>query len=333
MKLINPEKKRFSRREFLSFFAKAGCAYILLETVGFLVSVEVAKHIEITHHVIETKGLTKKWDRTFILHFSDMHISQRGVDFINPDVVAQLASDVSGYLQSVGADSRKTFHIDTGDVVSKRTGSGIATPLEDVAESLHHLRKIPAAHRFAVEGNHDVSHPQSEKIAQMLEDAGFNLLGKPEQSNFILDSELLPFTLLGLPDFTSRRNWYSSQAAKKIIPELEQFRSTKPLLVPTHTSISDSWQGGVLGNTAQNALFLHGHTHGGQMGPNTPMQALGTYYALHRFEYASQFYRGLKQFGSNMVSVSSGVGHSAEHKVRTARPEVIIYELRSAPAA
>lgn len=325
-------QKEFTRREFFKLAVPA-LAYAAYESVAFKVSVENAKDIGIFHHVIHMPNIDKKWDKTYLLHFSDSHISSRGVDFIDPGVIDTYTTELQSYLNIIGASEGKTIIIDTGDLVSDRTGTGEPTPLADLDEALGYIARIPALVKFSVEGNHEIRHPENAQISTILDSHEYVRLGLTDQSQYVFDPDSLPFSIVGLPDFTMReRFWYQSATAESFLSEVSARDTNKPIIVAAHTSMIDSWKNGVLQDVVKNGLFLHGHTHGGQIGANSPAQYLaGRVAVFNRVKQKSKYYRGVNEVaGDNLVGVSPGLGHAGFHRVRTAKPGVVIYEIRVA---
>lgn len=343
-------KKEFTRREFLKL-ALCSMAYVAYESVGIKLASEKAKSLSIFHHIIHVPTLDKKWDKTVLIQFSDTHLSSRGVDLVNPEVMQQYITELSKYLKNIGALESKTILIDTGDIVSAHMGNDQPTPLADLEESLSYIGNLQAFARFSVEGNHEVSHPDTLQIAQLMGDYDFIRLGNLQQNSYLLDSQYLPFTLAALPDYTTRKkSWYASQFAQQFLEEVMQRDPTKPLVLATHTSIYDSWNEGVLDGVLTNSLLLHGHTHGGQIaGPIiSPARYFAGRYAIYGDWTArktkdgnyrlikkgplqeSKYYKGIhKVSGGNIISISPGLGHSGLHGPRLVPPGAIIYEIRT----
>lgn len=330
MKILKKEVAHISRREFLKFILGLSVGYILAETLYFLVAVEAAKHIKISEHTILSNKLAGEWNDTVIVHFSDMHISPRGTDFINPGVIQELSIQVQRYLEHISADPSKTFFIDTGDMVSSRTAANSPTPLVDLEESLSYVRGIPAQRFFAVPGNHEYGHRLSPSVLNLIQSSGIELLGDLQIK--VVNSVDLPFCLVALPDYTSQsQKWYQNRTPEILVSRITA-ESQKPLIIAAHTSIADVWGPGFLENDLSGALFLHGHTHGGQVWGRSPAQYAASQYALHHYNYPSQYFRGVQVVGKkqdNIVSVSSGIGHAVGHKVRTSKPEVVVYRLKT----
>ena len=329
------KSSRLSRREFLKLFGGAVIAYLVSESFWFFISKEIAKEVAVRHRIIEYPNLGQGKNKLFVVHFSDMHVSADGEGFIGPSIVQELSQEVTAYLSKKGATAADTIIFDTGDITSKTTVTGFPTELADATATVRALATIPADFKFAVEGNHDVGHPQEAELNRMIESFGFNRIGDVNATSI---NELqfahprFPATVMGLPDYTTRQNdWYASDLAEDFLTSLESRDQSLPTIMGTHTSNSDTWRDGALGKGMKNTLFLHGHTHGGQIGSSfSPAQYAASRYALHRIHYPSQYFRGLsKAENNNLVGVSTGVGHSVVHKIRTAKPEIIIYEIRT----
>lgn len=343
-------KKEFTRREFLKLAAYS-MVYVAYESIGVKLSLEKAKDLSIFHHVIHMPGLDRKWDKTFLIQFSDTHLSSRGIDFMNPEVMNQYISELTTYLRYQGALESKTILLDTGDIVSAHMGNEQPTPLSDLEESLSYIQRLPAFAKFSVEGNHEVSHPKVLQIAELMEAYDFIRLGNLQQNSYLLDSQYLPFTFAALPDYTTRKkSWYSSQFAQQFLEDIKVRNPIKPLVLATHTSIYDSWNGGVLDGVLTNSLLLHGHTHGGQIsGPiYFPARYLAGRYAVYGDWTArekpdggyrlirkgslqeSKYYKGIQSVGGgNIISISPGLGHSGLHGPRLVPPGAVVYEIRT----
>lgn len=339
--------KELTRREFCKAFL-FGMAYLAYESLSFKVSLEKSKHLSIFHHVIHIPGLDQKWDRTYLIQFSDTHLSSRGIDLVDPGVMRDFSLSIAGYLKYLGAKQEKTILFDTGDMVSAHMGNNQPTPLSAVEESLSYVNGIPVLAKFSVEGNHEVHHPNFNGIARLLEQYDFFRLGLLNQQKYLINSEYLPFTLVGLPDYTTRKeSWYETQAFQQFLEELKTRDPNKPMVLLSHTSMIDSFREGMLQNILSNTLLLHGHTHGGQIAGNTPIGYVSGRYAvygdwtlrdnpdgiklIHKGPLQdSKYYKGIHSVGNgNIVSISPGLGHSGLHGPRLVTPGAVIYEIRT----
>lgn len=344
--------KEITRRDFLKLGVGA-FSYAALEYFAFQGALKEAKSLEIFHHVLPIKGLDKKWDRTFIVHFSDLHLSEVGVDFMNPRVLQKYSGQVTQYLKFLGAEQGKTIFIDTGDLVSSTTGNGKPTPLSVLDEGLSSMRQIPAFLYASVGGNHEFNHPNTAQIVKMIDSHDFLNLGLQDQDNYLLDSNDIPVTLVGLPDFTTEEEeWYQANGGANLLTSLDNRESQKPMIVATHTSMYDSFRDGALKGRVHDSLFLHGHAHGGQVSGKTPLQYLAGRYAIygnhtireyedengesHYYLYRkkdvqkSKYYRGVHRVGNgNVIGMSPGLGHAFSHGPRLVDPGAVIYELRA----
>lgn len=332
MKTIEKLTVPISRREFLRL-GLGSLAYIGAEAAGFAFSAERAKSTE--HRVIPllSQRLDPAWDNTVVVHLSDLHVSRRNVDFFTPNSAAVLTVDILQQLVALQADPSKVFLATTGDLVSHKTNAGSESSLDALKESLSFLSRIPAAQHFFVPGNHDLHHSKSQSIWEFCSTAGLTVLGLPGQNEYVYSDDSWPFLVVATTDFTSQQQEYTAPKVAQLEQQVTQEHVTgkKPHLWLTHNAtVFDR----VLSNPTeqlQHTLALAGHTHGGQVGANSPLQMLASYAALRRLGYTSQYMRGQSVVGeSGLVGISSGLGHAGGQGIRTAQPQVVYYVLRSA---
>ena len=326
MKLIEQAPQIFNRREFLKGLGLTA-SYLATEALLFPVFVEKAQHTLHKHIPILVTGLAPYWDETVIVHMSDMHLAGRGIDFFDPDSALELSASITQSLKQMGADPDKTFIFDSGDVVSKGAGDGRESSMMATAEMAGYLQRIPAAGKFVTGGNHDLAHSQADQLWNIFSDAGYQVCGLPSQGGSSIGSGTLPFQVIATPDFTGHASWYRSAEGKQFLQQV-QAQKTKPSIWLTHNA--SLFDRGILNPELllEETLSLSGHTHGGQVGANTPLQLLAGRVALRRVHYDSEYIHGLYPVGnSGLVHVSAGLGHAHSHGVRTAQPEVVFFTL------
>lgn len=290
---------------------------------------EYAKHIGIQHHQFIITDFAREWDRTYLVHFSDMHIGARGEAAVNPETIQYVSQDVVKYLQRVNADPEKTILVDTGDAVSVDDNQDI-TRLEDVEESLGYLSAIPAHYRFAVEGNHDVVHSRYPEIQELFRSRGYEYGGYSDGSyHDIVNDDQLPFQIITTPDYrTHLETWYASEKTQNLSRALQKDFTNRPRLWLTHDPTAvDFWNSEGITAGLQETLILCGHTHGGQLTPWSPFQQSIMQVGYKVRDYKLHYIRGIHHLGSNILSISPGIGQAKG--LRTVPPAVVLYELRA----
>ena len=233
----------------------------------------------------------------------------------------------------IDADPQKTFLFDTGDSVCVVPESGKESSIDDLRESLEYLSLISAGYKYAVQGNHDKAHTDSEKIASLYKDSGFvytDKLGLVVPGPRLSEVSSWPFLILTAPDFTTRQeDWYSSLEADQFIKTLENLPANQLTLLLTHNpSMIDTWQGGRVANILKEkkVIVFSGHTHGGQLNTTSPIQNLAMIVGREAKNYDSKLIKGIYRMGSSIVNVNSGVGYFKG--IRTLQPSFDVFEFR-----
>ena len=83
---INRERFQFpklSRRDFL----KLGLGYLSFETLLLAGLLKESERIGVNHYIYKDSTLPEEWDGTIVVQISDLHIGQRNLDPVDPDII------------------------------------------------------------------------------------------------------------------------------------------------------------------------------------------------------------------------------------------------------
>lgn len=232
------------------------------------------------------RGLPASFDGYRILQLSDTHL----------DLLPSLGAAAGRLLQGVDVD----LLVHTGDVLSL-PGSPPTGATAPLAEAIRHV--TVRDRRLAVLGNHDPTH-----MAEALEAIGFEVL---INRSLILARGGEQVQIVGLDDVHS---FYTEAARDVLYERLANFRIA---LVHSAEMAEDAAAAGI-------ALYLSGHTHGGQIClPGGRHLVSG----LRRSRHAV---RGLWRSGPTVGYTSCGLGVSHPPLRFNCVGEMTVFTLRDA---
>jgi predicted MPP superfamily phosphohydrolase len=255
----------------MATFAFRSCTAILKGAVRFArldrIAHRKALNVNLEQVTLPIAGLPKAFENFSILHISDLHY----------DVMPSLSWRLAGRLLGVKAD----LVVMTGDF----TDYPVLPPSQIVAHVLRTLRGVSSRHGvLATLGNHD-----SARVVGPLEDAGVRLLIN-ETIHLHQAGESISVT--GLDDVVA---FHSSMALDAIKNSGDGF---KIILVHSPEVAAEAEGAGY-------ALYLAGHTHGGQV------CLPGGYPLITGLRRHRDLFHGFWRFGRMAGHTSAGAGASA----------------------
>jgi predicted MPP superfamily phosphohydrolase len=243
-----------------------------------------ALDVQLIQLELEVQGLPHRFDGFRILHVSDTHL----------DNLPQIASKARGLLAGLEVDMLAL----TGDVHGRP-----AEPVDEAVELLAHaLGEVQVrGPRLAVLGNHD-----SVAMAEALEQMGFDVL---INRSHVVEREGQQMRVMGLDDVHC---FYTDAARSALDDHSGEFR-----IVLVHSAeMADH------ASAAGYALYLCGHTHGGQISLPGGRPVITQLTRCH--DAAS----GLWRRGDMVGYTSSGLGVSRPAVRFNTRGEVAVVTLR-----
>ncbi len=318
-------ERRLSRRDFLKGSVALLATEVLKESFYGARALIEAREIHYPLDCIPLKGLEESWH---VVQLTDLHSGSVGVDRVDPEVSNQVADNVVAVLDRVGAREERTVLAFTGDGVNGDERG--YSYLSEFRQCMGAFDRVPAQWRFAVQGNHDVHYEEIADVRKEYLRLGYEVLGWEEGDRLLVQSNELPFQVVGTPDFTTNPYWYSNHHK----PDFSILDYSKPTLWMTHNASPfdlNNW-GPLLNEEGLDTIILAGHTHGGQISGSEDswVQKLGESYSLGQIEYDSQFISGMYEIGEHVrLNVCNGIG-SAQTRIRTADRQVGIMELTPA---
>ncbi|MCS7055428.1 MAG: metallophosphoesterase [Thermoflexales bacterium] len=230
-----------------------------------------------------------------VVFFSDLHLGQ----FKRQDWAQRIT-------EAVNAQSPDLILIG-GDFVGKTACCNVA----DLLSPLRHLRATHGV--YAVLGNHDYGIPgpdHSDELIQLLPQLNIRLL---RNECVMIGDDVL---LIGIDELWADRDDLHS-ALTLCRPRAPHARvivlghNPDLMLKLDEKSRAHPW--------LQNALFIFGHTHQGQIYiPLLPGLAI---------PIESRFYRGLHHTPNGMLYVSSGCGENSTPTRLNTWPEIVVFEV------
>ena len=253
--------------------------FLVAGVVGLMVNAywNVSKPIVRTETIHLSKGGNSGRDSLRIVLMTDLHIGE----VVGKELVQQMVS--------LSNAQKPDIVLLGGDLLDYESRFAEAAHVED---DLRHLQAPLGV--YGVLGNHEYRANRYAKF-RWLEKTGIHLL---------VDSVVQPdssFYLIGRDDYINKER-------SALHPLVSSLDSDKPLIVLDHQPTS-------FAETAMNKidLALHGHTHGGQLWPNSIL-----------IQFAFEHVYGLHKKGGTQFFISCGIGCAGPpYRVGT-RSELIV---------
>jgi predicted MPP superfamily phosphohydrolase len=240
-----------------------------------------ATHPRVVHLHLDIPKTVSGRDSLTIVLMSDLHIGE----MIGRDLVQRFVT--------ISNAQRPDMVVLAGDIMDYESRFAEMAHAEEALQQL----QAPLG-TYIVYGNHEYRANREAKRRWLMQTGGVLLIDSVVQPDSL-------FYLIGRDDYTNRHR----QPLHALMQGLD---TTKPLIVLDHQpwTLSEQAMNGV-------DLGLHGHTHGGQLWPNSLVMRLV-------YECAHGYYRK----GGTQYVVSSGIGFAGPpYRVGT-RSELVVLHLR-----
>jgi len=262
---------------------------------------EFERHwLEVVHRQIYISGLPAAFDGLTVAQMSDIHLNE----FTEPSLVREAVDQINR--------ARPDLVLITGDYVSAEVLPRHLT-IEAAWECGSLLSRIDCPHRYAIFGNHDIWAGE-EHVGDALRSNGIPVL---KNSHLPIEREGSRIWLAGLDD-----PLYGRPDPDQAVPSSIRNIPNEPVILMCH---APDYVDELRSHPASQAIsfVLSGHTHGGQI----RLPFIG---ALHLPPGGQKYVEGLFRVDNMQLYVNRGIGSVGVPFRFDCRPEISIFDLRSA---